>query len=613
MTADPPPGAPAPRRRPGTALTARNLRSKVPNAPHILREYSVIADGFRGGVIGPRGDIAWLCFPSWDSPAVFDSLAGGTATYDVHPVDPFVWGGYYEDGTLIWRDRWVTSSGAIIECREALRFPGGRQHAAVLRTLRVLRGTARVRAALSPRTDYGATAFRSWRRLDSGAWTARSLGLRLRWSGPPAVTARREHPGGLVSEFTMTEGEHQHIVLEFAEGVLDDAAPDPGTWWRETEAAWRRSVPSCELTASPRDARQTYAVLRGLTAPGSGTVAAVTTSLPERAAQGRNFDYRYSWIRDQCFVGRAAAAAGEDPDLLAASTSFVAGRLLEDGPDLAPAYTTGGGPVPEERSLSLPGYPGGNAVAGNHAAKQFQLDVFGESLSLFAVAGRHGHLDAESWKAAEVAVQAIEARWQQPDAGIWELEDRNWTHSRLACVGGLRSICSAGAPTSRIGPWTALADTILAETARTAAHATGRWQRAPDDQRTDAALLLPPLYGATAADDQRTLLTLQSVVDDLVSDGYVYRYQPDARPLGEAEGAFQLCVFALSLAQLQQGDLLSAARSFERGRAACGPAGLFTEEFDVRQRQLRGNLPQTFVHAIFLETAAKLGAALTGR
>jgi GH15 family glucan-1,4-alpha-glucosidase len=175
-------------------------------------------------------------------------------------------------------------------------------------------------------------------------------------------------------------------------------------------------------------------------------------------------------------------------------------------------------------------------VAGNHAAKQFQLDAFGEALSLFAEAARQGQLDAEGWKAAEVAVEAIGRWWQEPDGGIWELENRNWTHSRLACVGGIRAICGAGAPASRIGPWTALAGAVLAETARTAVHPTGRWQRAPDDERTDAALLLPPLYGAVATDDPRTLLTLQSVTGSLVSDGYVYRYQPDARPLGESEG-----------------------------------------------------------------------------
>jgi GH15 family glucan-1,4-alpha-glucosidase len=591
-------------------VTSSAARSEVPNAPHILREYSVIADGLRGGVIGPRGDLAWLCFPTWDSPTVFDSLVGGTAAYHVHPVEPCVWGGYYEDGTLIWRDRWVTSSGVIVECREALSFPGDLRRAVVLRSVRAERGTARLRALLSPRADYGEAPFRWWRQLEDGAWTARSANVRLRWSGAPAGAARRNGSAGLVTEFTLAEGEQQHLVLEFSHGPLTGSPPDPSTCWSATDAAWHESTPSCESTAAPRDARQAYAILRGLSAPGGGTVAAVTTSLPERADQGRNYDYRYAWIRDQCFVGQAAAAAGEEPDLLGASVSFVAARLLDDGPHLAPAYTARGGPVPEEQCLSFPGYPGGNAVAGNHAAKQFQLDAFGEALTLFAAAARLGGLDAVGWRAAEVAVAAIDARWQEPDGGIWELENRNWAHSRLACVGGIRSICAVGAPASRIGPWTALADAILAGTAKSAVHPSGRWQRAPDDERVDAALLLAPLCGATTAEDPRTRLTLQSVKDTLVSDGFVYRYRPDERPLGEAEGAFQLCTFALSLASINQGDLVSAARAFERGRSACGPAGLFTEEFDIQQRQLRGNLPQAFVHAIFLQTAATLGASL---
>lgn len=591
-------------------MTARALHSDVPNAPHVLREYSVIADGVRGGVIGPRGDLAWLCFPSWESPTIFDSLAGGTAAYDVHPVEPFVWGGYYEEGTLIWRDRWVTSSGVIVECREALAFPGQLRRAIVLRTVRAIQGTARLRARLNPKADYGETAFRSWRQLEGGAWTAQSPKMRLRWSGASTATARRQRRRGLVTEFTVAEGEERHLVLELSDGPLDDAPPDAPACWMATEATWKESTPSCESTGAPRDARQTYAVMRGLSSPGGGTVAALTTSLPERADQGRNYDYRYAWIRDQCFVGQAAAAAGEEPELLGASVSFVAERLLDDGPDMAPAYTSRGAPVPRERWLSFPGYPGGAAVAGNHAAKQFQLDAFGESLALFAAAASRGLLDAEAWRAAEVAVDAIASRWQQPDGGIWELENRSWTHSRLACVGGIRSICAAGAPASRIGPWTALADAILAETARSAVHPTGRWQRAPDDDRIDAALLLPPLRGATTAQDPRTRLTLRAVNDTLVSDGYVYRYRPDERPLGESEGAFQLCIFALALASIHQGDVVQGVRAFERGRAACGPAGLFTEEYDVQERQLRGNLPQTFVHAIFLETAAAVGASL---
>jgi alpha,alpha-trehalase len=593
-------------------MTTTAHRPGTPHPPHVLREYSVIVDGVRGGVIGPRGDVAWMCFPTWESPTVFDSLVGGNAAYDVCPVEPCVWGGYYEDGALIWRDRWVTSSGVIVECREALSFPGHLRRAVLLRTVRAVRGTARLGVSLRPTAGYGDAPFRAWRQLDDGVWTARSGDLRLRWSGPPASVVRRDRSAALAAELVLAEGEKQHLVLELVDGTLDGAPPDPGTCWRETEAAWHKSAPSCESTAAPRDSRQAYAVLRGLSSPGGGTVAAVTTSLPERAAQGRNYDYRYSWIRDQCLVGQAAAAIDDEAGLLGSSVSFVSQRLLADGAGLAPAYTTRGGPVPAEQCLSFPGYPGGNAVIGNHAAMQFQLDTFGEALALFAEAARRGQLDAEGWQAAQVAVEAVNARWGEPDGGIWELENRHWTHSRLACVGGIRAICAAGAPASYIGPWTALADAILAETARTAVHPTGRWQRAPDDERTDAALLLSALSGATTVDDPRARLTVRSVNDTLVSDGYVYRYQPDARPLGEPEGAFQLCIFALSLASIAEGDLLAAARAFERGRAACGPAGLFTEEFDVEQRQLRGNLPQAFVHAIFLKAAVAVGASLDG-
>lgn len=311
----------------------------------------------------------------------------------------------------------------------------------------------------------------------------------------------------------------------------------------------------------------------------------------DQAAQDRNYDFRYAWIRDQCFVGRAAATIDGGLDVLGSSVAFVAERLLEDGDHLAPAYTTRGTPVPAEFTLGFPGYPGGNAVAGNHAAKQFQLDAFGESLSMFAVAAGQDCLDAEGWRAATVAVEAIA--------------------SRLTCVAGINSICAVGAPTSLVGSWTSLADSILADTAKSCVHPTGRWQRSPNDDRVDAALLLPALYGATRPSDPRTLLTLRAVADDLTSDGFVYRFKPDERPLGEAEGAFLLCVFAMALAALQQNDIVAAVRWFERGRSACGPAGLFTEEFDVQQRQLRGNLPQAFVHAIFLETAATLGDALS--
>ena len=154
--------------------------------------------------------------------------------------------------------------------------------------------------------------------------------------------------------------------------------------------------------------------------------------------------------------------------------------------------------------------------------------------------------------------------------------------------------------------WLALAEKILAETAAGSTHPSGRWQRAPDDDRLDAALLLPPIRGALPAADPRTLATLRALTEELADDNYLYRFRQQPGPLAEAEGAFLLCGFTMALALHQQGREVEAARWFERNRAACGPPGLYSEEYDINQRQLRGNLPQAFVHALILESAARL-------
>jgi GH15 family glucan-1,4-alpha-glucosidase len=145
---------------------------------------------------------------------------------------------------------------------------------------------------------------------------------------------------------------------------------------------------------------------------------------------------------------------------------------------------------------------------------------------------------------------------------------------------------------------------------RECSHPTGRWQRSPEDDAVDAALLLPGIRGAVAADDPRNLATVSAVLEELSDDGYVYRFRHDReRPLHESEGAFVLCGFLMSLAQLNLDRREDAVRWFERNRAAMGPPGLFAEEYDVVQRQLRGNLPQAFVHALLLESAHRLGQA----
>jgi GH15 family glucan-1,4-alpha-glucosidase len=367
-------------------------------------------------------------------------------------------------------------------------------------------------------------------------------------------------------------------------------------------------VPELGCSVAPGESRHSYAVLRGLTSSTGAMVAAATTALPERADQGRNYDYRFAWLRDQCYAGQSAATVG-DHTLLDGAVRFVSERVLADGPRLRPAYTVTGGRVPDQRDLPLPGYPGAPVRTGNHVNTQFQLDVFGEALLLLSAAGRLDRLDDDGRKAVDTLVAAVGERAHEPDAGIWELEDRRWAHSRLICAAGLNA--AAALPDAVDGHHRSrLAERLVAGVDAACRHPSGRWQRSPEDPAVDAALLLPGIRGATSRDDPRHLATVAAVLEELTDDGYVYRFRQDPRrPLHTAEGAFLLCGFHMSLAQLGLGRREEALRWFERNRAALGSPGLFTEEYDVVQRQLRGNLPQAFVHALLVETAHRLGEA----
>jgi hypothetical protein len=572
--------------------------------PETLRQYALLADGERGALIGPRGEIAFLCAPRWQDDAVFSGLLGGPGCYAVTPRDQhFVWGGHYEQGSLVWHSRWVTTR-SVIECREALALPTSRDGLTLLRRVEPELGPAHVRATLDVRAGFGSQEM-TVRHVGDGVWEGRSGALSFRWSG--AAGARLED-GVLVLDLEVPEHQQHDLVLEIHRGSVSGPLPDPADAWRATEEAWRRSLPDLSASVAPQESAHSLAVLHGLTSMDGGMVAAATTSLPERADRHRNYDYRFAWIRDQAYAGQAAAAVGAD-ELLGRAVGFVTERVLADGHRLRPAYTVDGGPVPGERDLDLPGYPGAPVRVGNHVNNQFQLDSLGEALLMLSAAdARHG-LDPAALRAVETLVGAIRRRWTEPDAGIWELEPRRWAHSRLMCVAGLRAAASRRGGAGGC-EWESLADKILDSVDDDCLHPSGRWQRAPDDPRVDASLVLAGVRGAVPPDDPRQRRTVEAVVDELADDGYVYRFRQDPdRPMHEEEGAFVLSGFQLSLALLARGcsaDRTAALRWYERNRGALGPPGLFAEEFDVVQRQLRGNLPQAFVHALVLEAGHRL-------
>ncbi len=567
--------------------------------PHVLREYALIADGRRGALCGPEGDLVWLCAPRWDSPAVLSSLIGGEGVFAITPAEPYVWGGYYEPGSLIWRNRWTTTSTRM-EVREALAFPGEEHRTVVLRCIDAVEDDVTVRLVLDLRAEFGRHEMTALHRDESGCWTARSGNLWARLTGVPQG---RVEGVRLVADISVRSGRQHHVMLEISDRPLG-RAPDPAQLWTATESAWKDGTPKLDDTVAGVDARQAYSVMRGLTTPGGGMVAAATLGLPERAEEGRNYDYRYVWLRDQVYAGESAAVHEPLPLFLDA-VDLIAARLNEHGPHPAPAYRVDGTSLPHEKRLQLSGYPGGYDVVGNWVNGQFQLDALGESVHLFGTALRHGTLDRDGLDALDIAVDGIRQHWSEPDAGIWELDDAWWTQSRLSCVAGLRT-AATHLPQASAGELDQLADAILAETTRRCRHPSGRWQRSADDVRVDASLVLPPVRGALPATDPRTVATLREVDDTLVENGYVYRYARPGEPLGASEGAFVLCGFMTALAHLHRGDQVTAMHYFERSRSACGPPGLLAEEYDVQQRQLRGNLPQAFVHALLLETAQRL-------
>jgi hypothetical protein len=202
--------------------------------PAALRNYALIADGERGALCGPNSELVWLCAPRWHDDAVFSTLIGGSGVYAVTPTGRHVWGGHYETGTLIWRNRWATDSGAVVECRDALAVPADANRVKILRRIEAIAGNARVHVVLDVRARFGAQPMHEIHRED-GTWTASSGELALRWTG--AGDAKVDDRGRLVLELTVPPGCTHDFVLDLGRSVGEPTVAEEA--WRSTERAWR--------------------------------------------------------------------------------------------------------------------------------------------------------------------------------------------------------------------------------------------------------------------------------------------------------------------------------------------------------------------------------------
>ena len=264
--------------------------------------------------------------------------------------------------------------------------------------------------------------------------------------------------------------------------------------------------------------------------------------------------------------------------------------------------------MPDQRRLKLAGYPGGSDIIGNWVNQQFQLDAFGEALLLFADAASLDRLDTDGWSAAETAAEAIARRWTEPDAGIWEIDNQPWTHSRLTAAAGLRAIASARPAPGRAADWLSLADAIVADTAATPLRPLVIGSAPPTIRdltaRCSCRACAAPYPRKTRVPSPRSPPTPETSHGMATPTGSVRTTGHSATlkaPSCSADSSWRS-------PRISKATRLSAHRWYERTRAACGPPQLFSEEYDQTQHQMRGNLPQAFVHALMIEASVRLAS-----
>ena len=581
-----------------------------------IEDYGIIGDLHTVALVGRDGSIDWLCLPRFDSGSCFAKLLGNEdhgswriapkgATRATHR--------HYRGDTLVLESEFVTDEGSvrIIDC-----MPIRQQHPEVVRLVEGVRGKVTMEMLLTIRFGYGQVV--PWVRRTDGTLTAVAGpdGLSL-WTTVPT------HGSDLstVAEFTVSEGQTIPFSLSWYPGT--DAPPRPVDAIyaiADTEKWWQEWAAQCTYDGEYRDAVvRSLITLKALTyEPTGGIVAAPTTSLPESLGGGRNWDYRFCWLRDATLTLESLMRGGFYQEAMA-WRSWLLRATAGDPSQMQIMYGAGGERRLDEWEVDwLPGYEGSRPVRiGNAAAGQFQLDVYGEVMSALYESAQPDDPDGgPAWELQRSLMDFLETGWREPDDGIWEVRGprRHFTHSKVMAWVAIDRAIKTVEEYDVDGPldrWKVIRQEIHDEVCEQGFNASrGCFTQYYGSDELDASLLMIPLVGFLPAADPRVRGTIEAIERELMEGDFVLRYRTvdsgEVDGLTGREGAFLSCSFWLADCFTLLGREHDARQLFERLLELRNDLGLLSEEYDSVAGRLVGNFPQAFSHVSLVNSASKI-------
>jgi GH15 family glucan-1,4-alpha-glucosidase len=617
----------------GADQAAQAAPAGASHAPRVrylpIAEHGMIGDLHTVALVGTDGTIDWYCCPRFDSPSVFGSIldADRGGLFRIAPdCDGWSSKQLYLPDTNVLITRFLMPGG-VGEVQDFMPPPRTGQAAhrhRMIRRLLAVRGQMRFVVDVAPRFDYARAPHEAEITPHGVLFRSRELTLSLSTSCPLEIVDGHD----VRAHINLCAGETATFVLDRVEpGVtpVPYSNADIETQFDATVAFWRGWLRRSRYSGRWREmVHRSALTLKLLTyAPTGAIVAAPTTSLPEEFGGTRNWDYRYTWMRDAAFSVYGLLRLGFTEEAGAfmqwLEARFRHAAHCESGPLQIMYGIDGRADLPEQELTHLEGYMGSAPVRiGNGAAQQLQLDIYGELMDSVYLCNKYGEpIYHEGWMELTRNLEWLIDNWDQPDEGIWETRGgrKNYTYSRLmswvAVERAIRIARQRGLPAD-LGRWMAVRDSIYNQIMQRGWNPERRaFVQHYDTDVLDASLLLMPLCKFIAPTDPRWISTLDAITNELVSDSLVYRYNVDASPDGLAgeEATFSLCSFWWVEALARAGRLDEARLAFEKMLTYANHVGLYSEEIGPTGEQL-GNFPQAFTHLALISAAHNLDRQL---